>query len=164
MANVRIGPDGTIWKDGQAVSGDSMTVIDEDGTIVSTPVGRTAAPVYRGGYYAQPPVSPLEDGNGGGEGSAVTDQAGAGTPHTGTLAEKEFDIQMMEARIRNSVPRGFIIATVILCILGLLGMYFLFIPAVITGIMAVVGFYKRSRLKAQRDVMAWELDEMRRGI
>lgn len=166
MANVRIGPDGTILKDDQVVSSDSRTVIGDDGTIVSTSVGGSSAPVHRGGYNA-PPVSPLEGRNGHSTTSNTnTESVVAHTPQrqmasSQAIKEKEYDIQMMEGRIRNAVPKQWIIATIALCIVGIMGLYFLFIPAIVTGILVFVGFSKKSELEAERDSMVRTLDQMK---
>ena len=162
MSNVRIGPDGTILKDDQVVSSDNRTIIGDDGTIVSTSVGGSAAPIHRGGYNA-PPASPLE---GRGRNSSSTESVVTHTSqrHTASLQaikEKEYDIQMIEGRIRNAVPKQWIIATIVLCVIGFMGLYFLFIPAVVTGIMIFIGFSKKSELEAERDSMIKTLDQMK---
>ncbi|MCM1541014.1 MAG: hypothetical protein NC121_07115 [Blautia sp.] len=161
MSNVRIGPDGTILKDDQVVSSDNRTVIGDDGTIVSTSVGGSAAPIHRGGYNA-PPASPLE-GRNHNIGSSVGSTPGAANTVVGSQAikEKEYDIQMIDGRIRNAFPKQWIIATVVLCVLALMGLFFLLVPAIFTGIMIAVGFSKRSKLIAERESMVKELDHMK---
>lgn len=160
MSNVRIGPDGTILKDDQVVSSDNRTVIGEDGTIVSTSVGGSSAPVHRGGYNA-PPVSPLEGRNRTNTESVVSQSPQRQRASSQAIREKEYDIQMMEGRIRNAFPKQWIIATIVLCVIGIMGLYFLFIPAVVTGIMIFVGFSKKSELEAERDSMIRTLDQMK---
>jgi len=149
MPNVRIGPDGTILKDGQAVLSDDRTVIGDDGTIVSTSISGGPEPVHRGGYNAAP-VSPLEGRN-----------SNHSQDKLQNIREKEYDIQMLEGRIRNAVPKQWIIATIVLCAVGLMGVYFLFIPAIATGIMIFVGFSKKRELEAERDNMARELGHLK---
>ena len=171
MANVRIGPDGTILKDDQVVSSDNRTVIGDDGTIVSTSVGGSSAPVHRGGYNA-PPVSPLEGRSRSTDSNSSmvqnsTPQSTNSQPINRQVAsmqavkEKEYDIQMIEGRIRNSIPTKWIIATIALCVVAFMGLYFLFIPAVVTGILVIVGFTKKSELEAERDHMISDLNNMK---
>lgn len=162
MSNVCIGTDGRILKDDQVVSSDNRTVIGDDGTIVSTSVGGSSAPVHRGGCNA-PPVSPLEGRNRTNTNteSVVTQPSQRQTANSQAIKEKEYDIQMMEGRIRNAAPKQWIIATVALCAIALMGLYFLFIPAIVTGILILVGFSKKSELEAERDSMVRTLDQMK---
>lgn len=163
MANVRIGPDGTILKDDQVVSTENRTVIGEDGTIVSTSVARSETPVYRGGYNA-PPVSPLE-GNRTNTNSetVVSDASGshAAANNSQAVREQEFAIQRMDGQIRNAFPKQWIIVTAILCILGAVGAYILFVPALGTAYLTYVGFKKKAELEAERNKMVFELEQLR---
>ena len=70
---------------------------------------------------------------------------------------------MMDGRIKNAIPKSMIIATIVLCVLGAIGLYFLFIPAVVTGILIIVGFSKKSQLEAERAQMYEELQALERG-
>lgn len=163
MSNVRIGPDGSIIKDDIVVESDGRTVIREDGTIESTSVGGSVNAPIRTPVVAMPPVSPLEGtANNISNNNYSPVHSSQNTPvNTKAIKEKEYDIQMQEARIRGAVPKNMIVATIVLCILGVMGLYFLFIPAIVTGILIVVGFSKKSELEAQRDTMYRELDEMK---
>lgn len=160
MSNVRIGSDGTILKDDQVVSSDNRTVIGDDGTIVSTSVGGSLASVHRGGYNA-PPISPLEGRSRANTESVIIHTPQRQTASSQSIKEKEYDIQMMEGRIRNAVPKKWIIATIVLCVVALMGLYFLFIPAIVTGIMIFVGYSKKSELEAKRDSMVRSLEQMK---
>lgn len=160
MSNVRIGPDGTILKDDQVVSSDNRTIIGEDGTIVTTSVGSSTAPVHRGGYNA-PPSSPLEGRTRTNNESVVTHNPQRQSASTQSIREKEYDIQIIEGRIRNAFPKQWIIATIVLCVIALMGAYFLFIPAIGTGIMIFVGINKKSELEAERESMIRTLDQMK---
>lgn len=163
MANVRIGQDGSIIKNGAVVENDGRTIIREDGTIETT---NTSGNIPPAGFVAMPPVSPLEQdrnsNNNRSTGPSPSLHAGSGV-NLEAIREKEFDIQMQEARIRNSIPKGMIIATVILCVLGLIGLYILFIPTVITGTLIIVKFKKKSKLESELKRMYEELEALKRG-
>lgn len=174
MANVRIGPDGSIIKDDVVVESDGRTIIREDGTIETTSVGGHSAPPVRVPVVTAPPVSPLE--RNGTRSTPVNTQPSSnsssssdiGSQQRGSvdikaIKEKEYDIQMMDGRIKNAIPKNMIIATIILCILGAFGLYFLFIPAIVTGIMVLVGFSKKSQLEEERARIYEELQELERG-
>lgn len=163
MTNVHIGPDGTILKDDQVVASDNRTIIGDDGTIVTTSVGGSTAPVHRGGYNA-PPSSPLESRSRSNNESAVMQTPQRQNVSSQAIKEKEYDIQMLEGRIRNSFPKQWIIATIALCVIAFMGLYYLFIPAIGTGIMAFVGIRKKSELEAERDLMIRSLDQMKGNI
>ena len=174
MANVRIGPDGSIIKDDVVVESEGRTIIREDGTIETTSVGGHSAPPTRAPAFNAPPVSPFES-NGNRSAPVNTQPSSNSTPpnSSGTqqrgsvdlkaIKEKEYDIQMMDGRIKNAIPKSMIIATIVLCILGAIGLYFLFIPAIVTGILIIVGFSKKSQLEAERAQMYEELQAMERG-
>jgi len=174
MSNVRIGPDGSIIKDDVVVESEGRTIIREDGTIETTSVGGHSEPPARAPAFNAPPVSPLER-NGNRSATMNTQQTsvstsssnGGSAQRTGVdlkkIKEKEYDIQMMDGRIKNAIPKSMIIATIVLCILGAIGLYFLFIPAVVTGIMIIVGFSKKSQLEAERTQMYEELQALERG-
>ena len=70
---------------------------------------------------------------------------------------------MLDGHIKNVIPKSMIIATIILCVLGAIGLYFLFIPAIVTGILIVVGFSKKSALEMERAKMYEELQALERG-
>lgn len=165
MSNVRIGPDGSIIKDDEVISTGSGTVIRDDGTIETTNIGGTVLPPVRT-IVNTPPVSPLENQNNRRinneiQQPIVTATQTPATVSSRVIAEKEYDIQMIEGRIRNSIPKQWIIATSVLCILGVMGLYFLFLPAVVTGIMVIVGLSKKSELEKERERMVAELDNLR---
>jgi hypothetical protein len=174
MANVRIGSDGSIIKDDVVVESDGRTIIREDGTIETTSVGGHSAPPNRAPAFNAPPVSPLEQGESRST-PVNTQPPNNSTPSTSSssqqrggvdlkaIKEKEYDIQMMDGRIKNATPKSMIIATIVLCILGAVGLYFLFIPAVVTGIMIIVGFLKKSQLESERAQMYEELQALERG-
>lgn len=174
MANVRIGPDGSIIKDDVVVESEGRTIIREDGTIETTSVGGHSAPPTRAPAFNAPPVSPLER-NGNRSTPVNTQPSNNSTPATNSgsqqrggvdlkaIKEKEYDIQMMDGRIKNAIPKSMIIATIVLCVLGAIGLYFLFIPAVVTGILIIVGFSKKSQLEAERAQMYEELQALERG-
>ena len=174
MANVRIGPDGSIIKDDVVVESEGRTIIREDGTIETTSVGGHSAPPTRAPAFHAPPVSPLER-NGNRSTPVNTQPSNNSTPATNSgsqqrggvdlkaIKEKEYDIQMMDGRIKNAIPKSMIIATIVLCVLGAIGLYFLFIPAVVTGILIIVGFSKKSQLEAERAQMYEELQALERG-
>lgn len=174
MANVRIGPDGSIIKDDVVVESEGRTIIREDGTIETTSVGGHSAPPTRAPAFNAPPVSPLER-NGNRSTPVNTQPSNNSTPSTNSgsqqrggvdlkaIKEKEYDIQMMDGRIKNAIPKSMIIATIVLCVLGAIGLYFLFIPAVVTGILIIVGFSKKSQLEAERAQMYEELQALERG-
>lgn len=165
MSNVRIGPDGSIIKDDVVVESDGRTIIREDGTIESTSVGGNMNVPVRTPVMATPPVSPLENTTNRNVSNTVVHNPVVATPNEpGNLRkikEKEYDIQMQDAKIRAAVPKNMIIATVVLCILGVMGLYFLFIPAIVTGVFIIVGFSKKSELEAERDTMYRELDALK---
>lgn len=165
MSNVRIGPDGSIIKDDVVVESDGRTIIREDGTIESTSVGGNMNVPVRTPVIATPPVSPLENTTNRNVSNTVVHNPVVATPNEpGNLRkikEKEYDIQMQDAKIRAAVPKNMIIATIVLCILGVMGLYFLFIPAIVTGILIVVGFSKKSELEAERETMYRELDALK---
>ncbi len=164
MSNVRIGPDGSIIKDDVVVESDGRTIIREDGTIESTSVGWSMNVPVRTPVIATPPVSPLENSTNRNVSNTVVHNSVVATPNeSGNLRkikEKEYDIQMQDAKIRAAVPKNMIIATIVLCILGIMGLYFLFIPAIVTGILIVVGFSKKNELEAERETMYRELDAL----
>lgn len=174
MANVRIGPDGSIIKDDVVVESEGRTIIREDGTIETTSVGGHSAPPSRAPAFNAPPVSPLEH-NGSRSTPVNTQPSNNSTPSTSSgsqqrggvdlkaIKEKEYDIQMMDGRIKNAISKSMIIATIVLCVLGAIGLYFLFIPAVVTGILIIVGFSKKSQLEAERAQMYEELQALERG-
>jgi len=174
MANVRIGPDGSIIKDDVVVESDGRTIIREDGTIETTSVGGHSAPPNRAPAFNAPPVSPLER-NGSRNTPVNTQPPANSSPSTNdssqqrnsidlkAIKEKEYDIQMMDGRIKNAIPKSMIIATIILCILGIVGLYFLFIPAVVTGALIIVGVVKKGNLETERQRMYEELQELKRG-
>ncbi len=165
MSNVRIGPDGSIIKDNVVVESDGRTIIREDGTIESTSVGGSMSVPVRTPVIATPPVSPLENNTNRNVSNTVVHNSVVATSNEpGNLRkikEKEYDIQMQDAKIRAAVPKNMIIATIVLCVLGIMGLYFLFIPAIVTGIMIVVGFSKKSELEAERETMYRELDALK---
>lgn len=165
MSNVRIGPDGSIIKDDEVISTGSGTVIRDDGTIETTNIGGNVVPPVRT-IVNTPPVSPFENQNNRQINNeiqqpspSVTQVASAVSSRV--IAEKEYDIQMIEGRIRNAMPKQWIIATCVLCILGVMGLYFMFLPAVVTGIMIIVGLSKKSELEMERERMVAELDNLR---
>ena len=96
--------------------------------------------------------------------TAVYNQA-ASTPNESEnlrrIKEKEYDIRMQDSKIRAAVPKNMIIATIVLCIIGAIGLYILFIPAIVTGILIIVGFSKKSGLEKEREKMYSELDELK---
>lgn len=165
MSNVRIGPDGSIIKDDVVVESDGRTIIREDGTIESTSVGGNVNVPVRTPLIATPPVFPLENTmNRNVSDTVVHNPVVATSNEPGNLRkmkEKEYDIQMQDAKIRAAVPKNMIIATIVLCIFGVMGLYFLFIPAIVTGILIVVGFSKKSELEAEREKMYRELDALK---
>ena len=174
MANVRIGPDGSIIKDDVVVETEGRTIIREDGTIETTSVGRYSDTPNRATAFNSPPVSPLErnesrstpvniqpSGNSASPSSSGTHPRGSFNLRT--IKEKEYDIQMIDGRIKNSIPRSMIIVTILMCILGAVGMYIFFIPALVTGIMIIVGFSKKKQLEAKRNQMYEELQAMKHG-
>lgn len=174
MANVRIGPDGSIIKDDLVVESEGRTIIREDGTIETTSVGGHSAPPIRAPAFNVPPVSPLEWNEnrstsvGTQPSSNSTSSSGDGSQMRRSVAlkaikEKEYDIQMLDGHIKNVIPKSMIIATIILCVLGAIGLYFLFIPAIVTGILIVVGFSKKSALEMERAKMYEELQALERG-
>lgn len=160
MANVRIDPNGAILKDNQVVPSDNRTMIGDDGTIVSTSIGGSAATVYRGGYNA-PPSSPLEGGSRRDLESAVTYASQSQAVGFEAIREKEYDIQMMEGRIKNAFPKKWMIVTIALCVIAVTGLYYLFIPAIVTGIMVFAGIGKKRELEAERDLMVRALEQMK---
>lgn len=173
MANVRIGPDGSIIKNDMVVESNGRTIIREDGTIETTNVGGHSDPPIRTPANV-PPASPLEQS--GNRTAPLNMQPSAdSTPTVGegslqrnnidlkTVKEKEYDIQMMDGRIKNAIPKSMIIATIVLCILGIGGLYFLFIPAIVTGILIIKGFSKKSELETERARMCEELKALERG-
>ena len=170
MNNVRIGPDGSIIKDDVVVESDGRTIIREDGTIESNNVSGNISAPARTPFMVVPPVSPLE--RSGNSNSSVSNSGNTtvNTPpqshQTGgtniqAIKEKEYDIQMQEARIRGAMPTKWIVITAVLCVIALLGLYFLFIPAIVTGIVIFVGFSKKSELEAEKDRMYAELDNLK---
>ena len=174
MANVRIGPDGSIIKDDAVVETEGRTIIREDGTIETTSVGGHSDIPNRATVFNAPPVSPLE--RNGSRSTPVniqpsdnsTSSSNSGTHPRGnfnlrTIKEKEYDIQMIDGRIKNSIPRSMIIVTIVMCILGAVGLYIFFIPALVTGIMIVVGLSKKKQLEAERNRMYEELQAMKHG-
>lgn len=165
MSNVRIGPDGSIIKDDEVISTGSGTVIRDDGTIETTNIGGNVLPPVRT-IVNTPPVSPLENQNNHRINNEIQEPSPSATQvpsavSSRVIAEKEYDIQMIEGRIRNAMPKQWIIATCVLCILGVMGMYFMFLPAVVTGIMVIVGLSKKSELEMERERMVAELDNLR---
>jgi len=120
MANVRIGPDGSIIKDDVVVESDGRTIIREDGTIETTSVGGHSAPPNRAPAFNAPPVSPLER-NGSRNTPVNTQPPANSSPSTNdssqqrnsidlkAIKEKEYDIQMMDGRIKNAIPKSMII-------------------------------------------------------
>ena len=71
---------------------------------------------------------------------------------------------MIDGRIRNAIPKSMVIATIALCIVGIIGeLYILFIPAIVTGIMIIKGFLKKSELEAERAKMYEGLQALKRG-
>lgn len=165
MSNVRIGSDGSIIRDGVIVENDGRTIIREDGTIESTRLGGSINASVRIPTVLTPPVSPLENTtNRNVSNTAVYNQA-ASTPNESEnlrrIKEKEYDIRMQDSKIRAAVPKNMIIATIVLCILGAIGLYILFIPAIVTGILIIVGFSKKSGLEKEREKMYSELDELK---
>lgn len=172
MSNVRIGPDGSIIKDDVVIETDGRTVIREDGTIETTSVGGHMAPPQRVAAINTPPVSPLERRSSNNNAPIFQDETRtnetvvsrpSGPVNQREVKEKEYEIQRMDGRIKNAVSKPMIIATVILCILGLAGLYFLFIPAIVTGIIVIVGFSKKSELEAERSRLYEELQQLERG-
>jgi len=165
MSNVRIGPDGSIIKDDVVVESDGRTIIREDGTIESTSVGGNINIPVRTPVIATPPVSPLENNTNSNVSRATVQTTTVTTSNeSGNLRkikEKEYDIQMQDAKIRGAIPKNMIIATIVLCVLGIMGLYVLFIPAIVTGILIIVGFSKKSELEAERENMYRELDELK---
>ena len=161
MSNVRIGPDGSIIKDDEIVESDGRTIIREDGTIESTSVGGSMAAPVRTSMIVTPPVSPLENSS---NRNVLNSAAHHEASSLRMIREKEYDIQMQDAKIRAAVPTNMIIATIVLCILGIIGLYFLFAPAVVTGIMIFVGFSKKRELEEQRETMYRELEALKSGI
>ncbi len=164
MSNVRIGPDGSIIKDDVVVESDGRTVIREDGTIESTSVGGNISAPVRSTHVATPPVSPLENSTRNISNSVVQSVVSSPPNNSGNnkkIKELEYDIQMQDARIRAAVPKNMIIATIVLCVLGLMGLYILFIPAIVTGILIIVGFSKKSELEEQKERMYREMDALR---
>lgn len=169
MPRVTIGPDGSIIKDGQVVESDGSTVIREDGTIeTSNNIGHSYTPSYNSsppanyGMNTMMPMSPLERSSNNSNYDYNTGQSsGNSVVDTKAISEKEFDIQMMEGRIRSCNPTKYIIATVILGVIGLFGLYILFIPAVVTGILIFVEMNKKSELEAQKNAMIMELDSLK---
>lgn len=165
MSNVRIGPDGSIIKDDEVISTGSGTVIRDDGTIETTNILGNVLPPVRT-IVNTPPVSPFENQNNHRINNEIQQPSLSATQvpsavSSRVIAEKEYDIQMIEGRIRNAMPKQWIIATCVLCILGVMGLYFMFIPAVVTGIMVIVGLSKKSELEMERERMVAELDNLR---
>lgn len=158
MVNVRTGPDGSIIKDNEVIETNSGTIIREDGTIENVGGGNSAS-VRRS--VMSPPVSPLEGRNNWTVNEQSYDVSVRQTQQNNssgrTISELEYDIQIQEARVRGVFPKGAIIATCVLGLIALMGMYIMFIPAIVTGGMAVIGFMKRSELEAERVRMSNEL-------
>lgn len=165
MGSVRIGPDGSIIKDGEVIETDGRTIIREDGTIDTfDSVGYSPSPNYQG-YNSSPnyinttmmPISPLENRNSSSYAYNNTNKS----VDTRMLSEKEYDIQMMEGRIRGCNPKSYIIATIIMSVIAIMGLYFMFIPALVTGILMIVQLQKKKDLENQKNVMVMELDALR---
>ncbi len=175
MSNVRIGPDGSIIKDDVVIEANDRTVIREDGTIETTSVAGYVRPPERAPMINVPPVSPLERNaernsyfppafeNDVPAPSDEQERAPLGRVDQKAIKEKEYDIQILDGRIKNAVPKSMIVLTILLCIVGAFGLYFLFIPAVITAIIVIVGFSKKSELEAQRARLYAELEELESG-
>ncbi len=174
MANVRIGSDGSIIKDNVIVESDERTIIREDGTIETTSVGGYSAPPVRTSVVAVPPVSPLERNESNNlpvsteQSSDTSLSISSGFQQRDSInlkaiKEKEYDLQVVDGRIKNAIPKSMIIATIVLCILGSIGLYLLFIPAVVTGILVFVGFVNKGELETERARMYDELQELERG-
>lgn len=174
MANVRIGPDGSIIKDDAVVETDGRTIIRKDGTIETTSVGGHSEPASRASAFNAPPVSPLERNRSRSApvntqpptNSTLSSSGGSqrrGSVDLKAVKEIEYDIQIMDGRIKNALPKNMIIATVILCILGIIGLHFLFIPAVLTGILVIAGFVKKGELETERAKLYEALQTLERG-
>lgn len=163
MANVKIGPDGSIIKDDEIISVGNGTLIRDDGTIESTNIGGHSESLVTHTLNS-PPVSPLESGsrheddiaNGNGNMSERRNNGGAPVSQK-VISEKEYDLEIQEGRIRNAFPKQWITTTVVLCVLGVMGLYFLFIPAVFTSIMVALNLHKKAELEAERNRMQVEL-------
>lgn len=162
MASLRIGPDGSIIKDDVVLESEGNTIIREDGTIETThPSGHAAAPV-RPPVVAAPPVSPLALG-GSSHSANIAGNSGQQSPVSNrAIKEKEYDIQMIDGRIRNAIPKNMVIATVVLLVLTAMGWAVLIFPALITGGIVAFSFVKRRELEQERARMYRSLQELKR--
>ena len=150
MGSVRIGPDGSIIKDGEVIESDGRTIIREDGTIdTSGSVGYSPSTNYQG-YNSSPnytntammPVSPLENRNSSSYASNNTNK-------------------YVDTRMLSENPKSYIIATIIMSVIAIMGLYFMFIPALVTGILIIVELQKKKDLENQKNAMVMELDALR---
>ena len=174
MGNVRIGQDGSIIKDDEVVGSEGKTIIREDGTIESTDIGANSESLTRVPAFNAPPVSPLaQNANNSSSvnprSSSDSTQNGFGeSQHRGAgsfqeIKEKEYDLQMLDGRINNAIPKNMIIATVVLILLGIVFSPIFILPATATGYLVFAGYSKKSELEVQREQMNQELQSLKRG-
>ncbi len=174
MANVRIGSDGSIIKNDEIMESTEKTIIREDGTIENTNIGTPSFPQNRTTTLNTPPNSPLinnrrESSLGDTQIVEPSDVLSdvSSTQNNITLRrikEKEYDIQILDGRIKNAVSIKMILSTIILSLLALMGIRLLLIPALLTFTFVVVGYVKRSDLKKERARLYDELQILNRGM
>lgn len=166
MANVRIGPDGSIIKDDEVVAPGGRSVIREDGTIETANISSHSAPAAPIHSVNTPPVSPLERNrseHGSAPSLSLPDSQQSAAVNLKAIREKEYDIQMLEGKISNSAPKGLIIATIVFCILGAFVPEIFFPCAVVSGILIVVNLSKVGSMNAERTKLYEELETLKRG-
>lgn len=149
MSEIKIGSDGSVIKDNVPLK-TNEGVISSDGTIVGTDDTTPARPVV-----SRPPVSPLRTSNPNNDPGNQT-----------ALQEKEYDLQVIEGRIKHAVSIPAVVATIVLLIIGIASADFrilLFIAA-ITGFFAVRSFLKRIELQKEKDKLVAEIETMRQGL
>lgn len=146
---IRIGEDGTIIN-GDEVIYSSGTVIRDDGNIESSNIASNPAPQRNYVSHAAP-VSPLESGGNRQNQVAGTSQVpvaqserGASPAATKSIADLEYDLMVAEGHARGAIPKTPLIVTIIMLFCGIAIHPIFLIGTVIAGIMAFMGFSKKS--------------------
>lgn len=175
MAKIRIASDGSIIKDDVLVeSNKNKSNIREDGTIVRRDINNSNN--SRARSVNSPPVSPLERVNVTNTTNRTTNTSNnlnqttiVNTSNSDnglerkSLKELEYDLLVLDARIRGAVPRSAVFATIFFIIFSFIGFYILFLPAMVTSLLIWAGMTKKKELETEKIKLMKQIEKKKAG-
>lgn len=163
---IRIGEDGTIINGDEVISS-SGTVIREDGTIESSNIAVSSIP-QRSYVSHAAPVSPLENGANRQAPHIETAPAPAVQPDrrmttatTKSIADLEYDLMVAEGQARGAIPKTPLIVAIVMLLCGIAIHPIFLIGTAVAGIMAFIGFSKRTSYEEEAQRIRNEISSLK---